>query len=226
MVAAAVARGYDYYAICDHSHRMRGNRLAEQRAANAGLGRRLPIRLLCGVEVNIKADGGLDVPDSELAKLDWVVASVHHGFADDPTGRVLSAMENPHVDCIGHLTGRKIGRRESSPIDFERVLERALVTGTFIEINSQPDRLDLSDVHARAAGEAGLLLVVDSDAHQVSALDYVELGVGQARRAWLGPDQIVNTRSWEEIQSRRKRSAAGASSPGRRAPGSTGRGRR
>jgi DNA polymerase (family 10) len=205
MVAAAAARGYDYYAICDHSHRMRGHRLAEQRAAIAGLGRRLPIRVLHGVEVNIKADGGLDVPDSELAKLDWVVASVHHGFADDPTGRVLSAMENPYVDCIGHLTGRKIGRRESSPIDLERVIERALATGTFIEINSQPDRLDLSDVHARAAGEAGLPLVIDSDAHQVSALAYVELGVGQARRAWLSPDQIVNSRSWDEIEPLRKR---------------------
>lgn len=204
MAAAAVARGYEYYAICDHSHRLRGGRLSEQRDAIDALNRRLPIRLLHGIEVNIRADGQLDVPDAELATLDWVVASVHHGFGDDPTGRVLAAMENPYVDCIGHLTGRKIGRRESSPIDVARVIEKARETGTLLEINSQPDRLDLSDVHARAAGEAGLRLVIDSDAHQVAALDYVELGVGQARRAWLGPDQIVNTSSWDELQPLRK----------------------
>ena len=135
--------------------------------------------------MNIRADGELDVADEDLASLDWVVASVHHAFDKDPTERVLAAMENPYVDCIGHLTNRKIGKRDPSGIDVERVIEKALETGTFLEINSQPDRLDLTDVHARAAREAGLKLVIDSDGHQLSALDYVELGVGQARRAWL-----------------------------------------
>ena len=142
---------------------------------------------------------------AELAGLDWVVASAHSSFDKDPTGRVLAAMENPYVDCIGHLTGRKIGRREPAAIDLERVIEKALETGTFLEINSQPDRLDLSDVHARAAREAGLKLVIDSDAHQTAALRYVELGVGQARRAWLTKEDVVNTHTWEQVEKLRKR---------------------
>ncbi len=208
MVAAAMAKGYEYYAICDHSHRLRGGRLAEQGAEIDRLNARLPIRLLRGIEANIRSDGELDVSDEELASLDWVVASLHHGFDNEPTARLLAAMENPYVDCIGHPTGRKIGRRAGSAIDFELVVAKALETGTFIEINSQPDRLDLSDVHARAAAEAGLRLVIDSDAHQVSALDYVELGVGQARRAWLKPEEVVNTRPWEQVEQMRKRRPA------------------
>jgi DNA polymerase (family 10) len=134
-----------------------------------------------------------------------VVASVHHGFDKQPTERVFAAMENPYVDCIGHLTGRKIGKREPSPVDVERVIEKALETGTFLEINSQPDRFDLSAVHARAAREAGLKLVIDSDGHQLSALDYVELGVGQARRAWFTKADVVNTHTWKQIERLRKR---------------------
>ncbi|HEY4347632.1 MAG TPA: DNA polymerase/3'-5' exonuclease PolX [Gaiellaceae bacterium] len=205
MVATAIDRGYDYYAICDHSHRLRDGRLAAQAAAIAELDATVPIRLLKGIEVNIRSSGEVDVADDDLATLDWVVASVHNAFDNDPTGRVLAAMENPYVDCIGHLTGRKIGRRDPSPIDVERVIEKALETGTFLEINSQPDRLDLSDVHARAAREAGLKLVIDSDGHQTAALGYVELGVGQARRAWLTKDDVVNTRTWKQIEKLRKR---------------------
>jgi DNA polymerase (family 10) len=133
-----------------------------------------------------------------------VVASVHSRFDHDPTERVLAAMENPYVDCIGHVTGRKIGTRAPSPVDVERVIEAALATGTFLEINSQPDRLDLSDVHARAAREAGLKLVIDSDGHQVGALDFVELGVGQARRAWLAREDVLNTRTWKQVERLRK----------------------
>jgi DNA polymerase (family 10) len=205
MVGRAVEKGYEYYAICDHSQRLRDGLLAEQHAAIDVLQAQVPVRILKGVEVNIRADGNLDVADEELANLDWVVASVHHGFDKDPTGRVFAAMENPHVDCIGHLTGRKIGKRDPSPVDVERVIEKALETGTFLEINSQPDRLDLSDVHARAAREAGLKLVVDSDGHQLSALDYTELGVGQARRAWLTKADVVNTRTWKQVEKLRKK---------------------
>jgi DNA polymerase (family 10) len=118
---------------------------------------------------------------------------------------VLSAMESPYVDCIGHLTNRRIGKRTPPPVDVERVIEKALETGTFLEINSQPDRLDLSDVHARAAREAGLKLTIDSDGHQIAALDYVELGVGQARRAWLTKDDVLNTRTWKQIEKLRKK---------------------
>src|SRR5207249_1514346 len=114
----------------------------------------IPPELRKGVEVNIKADGTLDVTDELLAERDWVVASIHTAFQREPTERVISAMENPHVDVIGHLTGRKLSRREPMEIDIERVFEKALETGTLLEINSQPDRLDLSDVNARLAGEA------------------------------------------------------------------------
>jgi DNA polymerase (family 10) len=113
-------------------------------------------------------------------------------------------MENPHVDCIGHPTSRRIGVRSPSGLEIEKVVEAALATGTFLEINSQPDRLDLRDAHARLAGEAGLRLVISSDGHSTKALRYVDLGVGQARRAWLTKDQIVNTRSWKAIEKLRK----------------------
>src|SRR6185312_10962026 len=122
----------------------------------------------------------------------------------DPTGRVLAAMENSYVDCIGHPTNRKIGRRAPAPVDVERLIEKALETGTFLEINSQPDRLDLTDVHARAAREAGLKVVIDSDGHQLSALDYVRLGVGQARRAWMTKADVLNTRTWKQIEKLKK----------------------
>lgn len=206
MVATAIGRGYAYYAICDHSHRLRGDLLKKQAGAIDALNETVaPFRILKGIEANIRVDGTLDVEDEDLATLDWVVASVHARFDDRPTERVLAAMENPYVDVIGHLTGRKIGKRNPSPIDVGRVIEKALETGTFLEINSQPDRLDLSDVHARAAREAGLKLVIDSDGHQVAALDYVELGVGQARRAWLTKDDVVNTRTWKQIEKIRKK---------------------
>jgi DNA polymerase (family 10) len=205
MVGAAVRRGYAYYAICDHAQRLRGDLLARQSAAIDELNDVVkPFKILKGIEVNIRPDGTLDVADDDLATRDWVVASVHSRFDHDPTERVLAAMENPYVDCIGHLTGRKIGKRSASPIDVERVIEGALRTGTFLEINSQPDRLDLSDVHARAAREAGLKLVIDSDGHEVAALDYVELGVGQARRAWLTKDDVLNTRTWPQIRKLQK----------------------
>jgi DNA polymerase (family X) len=198
MVAAAIGRGYAYYAICDHSQRLRGELLHQQAEAIDALNELVaPFRILKGIEVNIKPDGTLDVSDEELATRDWVVASVHSRFDHHPTERVLAAMESPHVDVIGHLTNRKIGKRPPAPIDVERVIEKALETGTFLEINSQPDRLDLTDVHARAAREAGLKLVIDSDGHELGALDFVELGVGQARRAWLTKDDVVNTRTWK-----------------------------
>jgi DNA polymerase (family 10) len=201
MVEAALARGYAYYAITDHSHYLREGRLDAQTKEIDALAERVkPLRLLKGIEVNIRADGTLDVPDEVLADRDWVVASIHSAFDREPTERVLATMENPHVDCIGHLTGRKLSRRGPMDIAVERVVEKAVETGTSLEINSQPDRLDLRDVHARLAGEAGVKVVVSSDAHEVPALDYVEFGVAQARRAWLSTDQIANTRTWAQLK--------------------------
>jgi DNA polymerase (family X) len=206
MVAAAHARGYAYYAICDHAQRLRGDLLARQSEQIDALNDLLaPFRILKGIEVNIRPDGTLDVSDDDLATRDWVVASVHSRFDHHPSERVLGAMESPYVDCIGHVTNRKIGKRTPSPVDVERVIEKALETGTFLEINSQPDRLDLTDVHARAAREAGLRLVIDSDGHELGALDFVELGVGQARRAWLTKDDVLNTRTWKQIEKLRKK---------------------
>jgi DNA polymerase (family 10) len=207
MVAAALARGYEYYAVTDHSHYLREGRLALQLHEIEELRAKYPkLRILAGVEANIRSNGEVDVPEEELARLDWVVASVHNAPENRPTERVLEAMENPYVDCIGHLTGRRIRTRGPRDVDVERVVEKALELGCFIEINGQPDRLDLRDVHARAAKEAGLKLVVNSDAHSVAAQNYVELGIGQARRGWLTKDDVVNTRTWKQLEKlRRKR---------------------
>jgi len=205
MAVAARGLGHEYLAMCDHSQRLRNGKLRAQWAEIDALNERLaPFRILKGIEVNIRANGALDVEDELLAPLDWVMASVHSSFDNDPTGRVLHAMESPHVDCVGHLTSRKIGKRDPSTIAVEKVVGRALETGTFLEINSQPDRLDLRDAHARLAGEAGLKLVVSSDGHSAGALGYVDLGIAQARRAWLTKEQILNTRPWAEIERLRK----------------------
>ncbi len=201
MAAEAKSRGYSYLAVTDHSHYLREGRLEAQDREIEALDERLGrFRLLKGIEVNIRADGTLDVDDDTLARRDWVVASLHTAFDKNPTERVVAAMENPHVDCIGHLTARKINRRGPANIDLGRVFETALATNTFLEINSQPDRLDLRDAHARAAGEAGVLLSISSDAHSTRALAYPELGVGQARRAWLTKEQVLNTRTWPQIE--------------------------
>jgi DNA polymerase (family X) len=207
MVAAAAARGYEYYAITDHSHYLREGRLAAQLEEIESVRERFPkLHILAGVEANIRSNGDVDVPVEELARLDWVVASVHQAPHTRPTERVLEAMENPYVDCIGHLTGRRIGKRGPRDVDVERVIEKALETGVVLELNGQPDRLDLRDVHARAAKEAGLKLVVSSDAHRIPAQGYVELAIGQARRGWLTKDDLLNTRSWAQFRKlRRKR---------------------
>jgi DNA polymerase (family X) len=201
MAGAAQGRGYEYLAVTDHSHYLREGRLEAQGEAIEALNARLaPFRIVRGIEVNIRASGELDVPDDLLARCEWVIASLHAAFDRSPTERILSAMDNPHVDCIGHPTARKLNRRGPADVALDRVIERALATGTALEINSQPDRLDLRDVHARAAAEAGVRLAVSSDAHSTRALGYVELGVAQARRAWMTRAQVLNTRPWREIQ--------------------------
>jgi DNA polymerase (family X) len=206
MVAAAAARGYEYYAITDHSHYLREGRLSAQLDEIERVREHFPkLKILAGVEANIRASGEVDVAGEDLARLDWVVASVHQAPHTRPTERVLEAMDNPRVDCIGHLTGRRILKRGPRDVDVERVVEKALVTGCFLEINGQPDRLDLRDVHARAAKEAGLKLVISSDAHQIRAQDYVELAIGQARRGWLTKDDIVNTRTWKQVEKIRRK---------------------
>ena len=206
MALAATARGYAYIAITDHSYRLHEGRLAAQDEEVARLNELLaPFQILRGVEVNIRADGSLDLTDEELASRDWVIASLHTSFDRSPTERVLAAMMSPHVDCIGHLTARKLNKRPPADVDVERVLAGALETGTFLELNGQPDRLDLRDAHARAAGEAGVQVLVSSDAHRPHALSYLDLALSQARRAWLTRAQVLNTRTWPQIQKMMKR---------------------
>jgi DNA polymerase (family 10) len=165
-------------------------------------------RLLIGSEVNILPDGGLDYPDELLAELDWVVASVHTSFrmpAAAMTARIVAAIEHPSVDCIGHLSGRKILEREPYDFDLERVLEAAARTGTMLEINANPERRDLNEHHARAAAQAGIPLVINCDAHRPGGFEVARYGIATARRAWLTPAQIANTLPWPELAALRGR---------------------
>jgi DNA polymerase (family 10) len=210
MAEAGRERGYAYMAITDHSasHGFGDHvtperlweRIEEIRAWNKG---KKGFRLLAGSEINIGLDGALDYPDDLVEALDWVVASVHTSFSISPqemTERVLVAIENPQVNCIGHLTGRLIGRREPYGIDVEAVAEAAARSGTTIEINSNPNRRDLSDRHARLAVDAGVKIVINTDAHGVDTLGNVAYGVATARRAWLTKADVANTRGWPEFK--------------------------
>ena len=210
MAAAARERGYEYLAITDHSasHGFGNHVTDEQLAGRIGeirewnRGKR-GFRLLAGSEVNILPDGSLDYPDELLAELDWVIGSVHTAFRSSEkqmTKRVITAIENPLVDCIGHLTGRLILRREPYDIDVEAVAEAAARTGTMLEINGNPNRRDLSERHARLARDRGVTIVANTDAHQIRTLGNVRYGVATARRAWLTRDDIANTRPWAEFK--------------------------
>jgi DNA polymerase (family X) len=215
MAEAARARGYAYLAVTDHSashgfgnhvtaERLR-ERIEEVRTFNAD---RRGFRVLAGSEVNVLPDGSLDYEDDLLAELDWAIASVHTSFKMSQramTERVIAAIEHPLVDCIGHLSGRLIGRRDPYDIDVERVAEAAVRTGTMLEINGNPNRRDLSERHARLAAEAGVLICVNTDAHRVATLHNMVYGIATARRAWLTPEQVANTRAWRDFARLRKR---------------------
>ncbi len=209
MALAAKGFGYEYLAITDHSASMGfgADVSDDQLRRQIELVRRADveidgIKLLAGSEVNIFPDGLLDYPDELLAELDWVVASVHTSFrmnAKEMTERVIAAIEHPYVDCIGHLTGRKIEQRRAYELDFEAVAAAAARTGTMLEINANPDRRDLNELHARAASAAGVQIVINTDAHRVGGFAVARYGVATARRAWLTPGQIANTRPWAEF---------------------------
>jgi DNA polymerase (family X) len=213
MAAAARELGYEYIAITDHSasHGFGDDvqpdallrRLEEIRALPD-----LGITVLAGTETNVLPDGSLDYADDVLEQLDWVIASLHTSFRlseDEQTGRMLRAMEHPLVDAIGHPTGRLIERREAYALDLDRVIAKAVETGTFLEINANPNRRDLNDVYARAAAEAGVTLLIDSDAHWPHTLKNMRYGVATARRAWLAAETVGNTRAWEALRQLRKR---------------------
>lgn len=206
----ALARGWRYVAVTDHSPSLRitggldAARLQKQAEAIGEIRARFPeLVILTGIEVDILADGSLDLPDHVLARLDVVVASVHTRFQQDRatmTRRILKAIENPHVDIIGHPTGRILGRRPPFEVDMEAIIEAAVRTRTALEINSSPERLDLKDEHVRMAMEAGTLLAINSDMHQPVDFDNLALGVAVARRGWATPDAVVNTWDVERLK--------------------------
>jgi len=218
MARAARGAGYDYLAVTDHSGvvgtRLEPDRLREHLDAIrslSGTDEVDGITLLAGSEVNILPDGSLDYDHDVLAELDWVVASVHSSFQMDATAmtaRIVRAIENPLVDVIGHLTGRKIERRLPYELDFATVLDAAKRSHTMFEINASPDRRDLDDPHARAAAQAGIGIVISCDAHRTGGFEVARYGIATARRAWLGPDAVVNTRPWDEVAALRPRALA------------------
>jgi DNA polymerase (family X) len=208
MADAAAARGYSVLGITDHSQglavaggldpeRLRSQKI-EIDAANGEAG----IRLLAGAEVEVHRDGSLDFDDETLAALDVVVASLHSGLRqprDELTSRLIRVLGNPNVDIIAHPSGRLIERREGGDFDWDRVFAVAAQTGTALEINADPARLDLDPGHAHRASQVGCLITINCDAHHPSGFSLMEYGVAMARRAWLKPDQILNCWSQTRI---------------------------
>ncbi|MGN6810205.1 MAG: DNA polymerase/3'-5' exonuclease PolX [Thermomicrobiales bacterium] len=209
MARAAIARGYAYLSVSDHTQSLGvANGLDEQRIRaqwreidrlNAELA---PFRLLKSAEVEIRKDGTLDLPDAVLAELDLVVASLHTGLRGDRatvTNRLLRAIHNPHVDIIAHASGRIVGGRAGADYGWNAVFAAAAETRTALEINASPERLDLNDVHARQALDAGIVLTIDSDAHATGGLDGITYGVAVARRAWATARDVLNTRPLDDL---------------------------
>jgi len=215
MAAGAKDRGYTYLAITDHSashgfgNEVTADDLRRQIERVAAADEKIDgFRILAGSEVNVLPDGSLDYDDDLLAELDWIVASAHTSFRmseSDMTDRIVTAIEHPLVDAIGHPTGRLIGRREPYALDVDAVIAAAARTGTFLEINANPNRRDLNEVYARAAVKAGVKIVIDSDAHGVDTLANMRFGVATARRGWLTAADVANTRSWEDLRALRPR---------------------
>jgi DNA polymerase (family X) len=215
MALACRDRGLEYIAITDHSashgfgNDVSPDELRRQIERVRELNARIEgIEILVGTESNIGVDGSPDYDDDLLAELDWVIASVHTSFGMDATSmtdRIIAAIEHPLVDAIGHPTGRKIERRAPYGVEMDRIIDAAARTGTMIEINSAPDRRDLNDVHARAAAEAGVRILVNSDSHGVNTLGITRWGIATARRAWLTAAHVANTLPWAEFAPLRKR---------------------
>ncbi len=214
MVEAARASGLDYLAITDHSAGvgmgigLEPDALPRHLESIRELAATLDgFTLLAGVEVDVMVDGSLYYDDDLLSQVDWVVASLHVGQRQDSaraTGRMLAAIENPYVDVLAHPSGRLLGRRDGYEFDVQAVVEAAARTRTFLEINCGPSRLDLRPAHARAAIEAGVKLVISTDAHRTTSFAHRTLGVAMARRAWATADDIANTRPWAELDRLRK----------------------
>jgi DNA polymerase (family X) len=208
MAEAARDRGYQYIAITDHSKNLAfANGLTDERALQHieriravdnkfSSNKKKPMRIFAGVEVDILADGTLDLSDEVLAQMDIVIASVHSHFNQDSktmTDRLLKAISNPNTSIIGHPTGRQLLRRDAYPFDFDAVLKAANRSKVAMELNAYPDRLDLNDVHLRLAKHHGVKIVINTDSHHTSHMEKLKYGVTQARRAWLTKDDVLNT---------------------------------
>jgi DNA polymerase (family 10) len=210
MAIAARDRGLKYIAITDHSKRVSmangldANRLRKHwedirriRETISG------IEILCGIECDILEDATMDLPDDVLAEADWVIAVLHYGLkqpGEQIMKRLMTAVTNPHVDIIGHCTGRMIGRREGADINFSELLKAAADNQVMMEINAHPSRLDLDDIHAAAAKDLGIPIVISTDSHSVNGFEVLEYGVDQARRAGLTKDDVANTRTLKEFR--------------------------
>jgi DNA polymerase (family 10) len=210
MAQAASERGYDYLAITEHSkrvtmaHGLDKKRLAERIEKIGRLNETLGDTLvLKGIEVDILKDGSLDLPNEILKELDLTICSVHYDRnlpRDKQTERIIHAMDNPYFNILAHPTGRLIGEREPYEVDLERIMEAARERGCFLELNAHPERLDLSDRYCKMAKEMGIRVAISTDAHSVTHLDLIRFGVDQARRGWLEPDDVLNTRSWKQLK--------------------------
>jgi DNA polymerase (family 10) len=215
MASRAQELGYEYLAISDHTRHLRvangldRKRLARQLARIDRLADRLgKFRLLKSAEVDILEDGSLDLPNGILRELDVVVCAVHSKFAlsrERQTERIIRAMDNPHFNILAHPTGRLLGEREAYAVDMERLMAAALARGCFLEVNAQPQRLDLTDSDCRMAKDMGLKLAISTDAHSTAQLAYMRLGLAQARRGWLEAGDVLNTRSWPALAQLLKR---------------------
>ncbi len=210
MALAAKARGLKYIAITDHSKRVSmangldADRLRQHwKDIREVQARMSGIDILCGIECDILEDATMDLPDEVLAEADWVIAVLHYGLKQPGTQimkRLMAAVCNPHVDIIGHCTGRMIGRREGADVNFTELLKAAADHRVMMEINAHPSRLDLDDIHAAAAKDHGIPIVISTDAHSVNGFEVLEYGVDQARRAGLTADDVANTKSLKEFQ--------------------------
>jgi DNA polymerase (family 10) len=210
MAAAARARGYAYLAISNHSASMTvangldARRLAQSIDAIEALDQQMgDFKILKSIEVDIRPDGTLDLPDEILKRLDLTIGAVHSAFdlsRQKQTDRILRAMDNPYFSILAHPTGRLLNTRDPYAVDLERLMEAAAARGCFMELNAHPDRLDLKALHCQMARERGVKIAINTDAHSMDSLDHMRLGIGEARRGWLEAEDVINTRPWEALK--------------------------
>jgi len=210
MAEAAKERGYDYLAITNHSQRVTMTHGLDAKKLRQEMEKidkfndsSKGFRILKAIEVDILKDGSLDLPDKVLKELDVTVCSVHYHrnmSRKEMTERIIRAMDNPYFQILGHPTGRLLGNREPYDVDMEKIMAAAQERGCFLELNSQPDRLDLSDVYCKLAKDMGVKIAISTDAHSAVELNYLRFGIGQARRGWLEAEDVLNTRTWRQLK--------------------------